>query len=165
MRISDWSSDVCSSDLGRWKEQHFRAHERHDARSFRIPLGPAYADANRSVAGFPHLEAAIAGAEIVIFFIAWPVGNMTFAIDAHDFAGIIDHGQRVIMMLPVTLEEAGRDIDVELGRQSLHGQQIGRAHAELQSLMRISYAVFCLKKKKEHSTTRQHTTHTIATTT
>src|SRR3546814_6998081 len=27
-------------------------------------------------------------------------------------------------------------------------EQIGRAHAELQSLMRISYAVFCLKKKK-----------------
>src|SRR3546814_2890390 len=26
-------------------------------------------------------------------------------------------------------------------------QQIGRAHSELQSLMRISYAVFCLKKK------------------
>src|SRR3546814_3878817 len=84
---------------GRWKEQHFRAHQRHDARSFRIPLVPAYADANRSVAGFPHLEAAIAGAAIVFFFIAWPVGNMTFAIDAHDFAGIIDHGQRGIMML------------------------------------------------------------------
>src|SRR3546814_10207851 len=28
--------------------------------------------------------------------------------------------------------------------------QIGRAHAELQSLMRISYAVFCLKKKKKN---------------
>src|SRR3546814_10101053 len=26
------------------------------------------------------------------------------------------------------------------------GTEIGRAHAELQSLMRISYAVFCLKK-------------------
>src|SRR3546814_4500154 len=26
--------------------------------------------------------------------------------------------------------------------------QIGRAHVELQSLMRISYAVFCLNKKK-----------------
>src|SRR3546814_10561255 len=26
-------------------------------------------------------------------------------------------------------------------------RQIGRAHVELQSLMRISYAVFCLKKK------------------
>src|SRR3546814_13235873 len=34
------------------------------------------------------------------------------------------------------------------GRQP--GQvQIGRAHVELQSLMRISYAVFCLKKKKK----------------
>src|SRR3546814_9895516 len=27
-------------------------------------------------------------------------------------------------------------------------RQIGRAHAELQSLMRISYAVFCLKNKQ-----------------
>src|SRR3546814_6927421 len=27
--------------------------------------------------------------------------------------------------------------------------EIGRAHVELQSLMRISYAVFCLKKKKK----------------
>src|SRR3546814_10080253 len=26
-------------------------------------------------------------------------------------------------------------------------REIGRAHSELQSLMRISYAVFCLKKK------------------
>src|SRR3546814_4703334 len=34
--------------------------------------------------------------------------------------------------------------------------QIGRAHAELQSLMRISYAVFCLKKKK-HTHTYKHT--------
>src|SRR3546814_3442366 len=30
--------------------------------------------------------------------------------------------------------------------------QIGRAHVELQSLMRISYAVFCLKKKKKKKT-------------
>src|SRR3546814_7185970 len=29
--------------------------------------------------------------------------------------------------------------------------EIGRAHAELQSLMRLSYAVFCLKKNKHHS--------------
>src|SRR3546814_10619410 len=28
-------------------------------------------------------------------------------------------------------------------------REIGRAHSELQSLMRISYAVFCLKKKKD----------------
>src|SRR3546814_7321617 len=36
-----------------------------------------------------------------------------------------------------------------LGRDD--SRQIGRAHVELQSLMRISYAVFCLKKKKNHS--------------
>src|SRR3546814_1940803 len=34
-------------------------------------------------------------------------------------------------------------------------REIGRAHVELQSLMRISYAVFCLKKN-----TIQHTTQT-----
>src|SRR3546814_3923150 len=31
--------------------------------------------------------------------------------------------------------------------------------SELQSLMRISYAVFCLKKKTKRCTTRQHTLH------
>src|SRR3546814_7928237 len=33
-----------------------------------------------------------------------------------------------------------------------HTHEIGRAHVELQSLMRISYAVFCLKKKKTQDT-------------
>src|SRR3546814_6940817 len=37
--------------------------------------------------------------------------------------------------------------------------EIGRAHVELQSLMRISYAVFCLKKKK--ITTTEHRTSLI----
>src|SRR3546814_7002130 len=32
--------------------------------------------------------------------------------------------------------------------------EIGRAHSELQSLMRISYAVFCLKKKKTKKYTK-----------
>src|SRR3546814_2111962 len=36
------------------------------------------------------------------------------------------------------------DIDLELARSEEHT-------SELQSLMRISYAVFCLKKKKNHS--------------
>src|SRR3546814_3011697 len=33
--------------------------------------------------------------------------------------------------------------------------------SELQSLMRISYAVFCLKKKKHDKTTRQRTQYSI----
>src|SRR3546814_4749482 len=32
----------------------------------------------------------------------------------------------------------------------VEAEEIGRAHAELQSLMRISYAVFCLKKKNNN---------------
>src|SRR3546814_4717699 len=35
-------------------------------------------------------------------------------------------------------------------RHYIPDAEIGRAHSELQSLMRISYAVFCLKKKKIH---------------
>src|SRR3546814_9624321 len=37
--------------------------------------------------------------------------------------------------------------------------KIGRAHSELQSLMRISYAVFCLKKKTKPYRKSQHTHH------
>src|SRR3546814_2795867 len=51
---------------------------------------------------------------------------------------------------PPQTNEAGRSA-------SIMAAQIGRAHVELQSLMRISYAVFCLKKKN----TRTHHTSTI----
>src|SRR3546814_7454500 len=34
--------------------------------------------------------------------------------------------------------------------------EIGRAHVELQSLMRIAYAVFCLKKKKHTTLLASH---------
>src|SRR3546814_3441117 len=47
---------------------------------------------------------------------------------------------------------------------------VGRARSEehtseLQSLMRISYAVFCLKKKKKKAQRSYHTTKTLITTT
>src|SRR3546814_10785330 len=47
---------------------------------------------------------------------------------------------------------------INASRLALHGdgKQIGRAHVELQSLMRISYAVFCLKKKKEQKKVTKH---------
>src|SRR3546814_220722 len=50
-----------------------------------------------------------------------------------------------LSMLRAQLAEnwALEEIDYRTG-----GPEIGRAHVELQSLMRISYAVFCLKKKK-----------------
>src|SRR3546814_4604560 len=39
-------------------------------------------------------------------------------------------------------------LDLHLGTRTDPPDQIGRAHAELQSLMRNSYAVFCLKKTR-----------------
>src|SRR3546814_3599808 len=37
------------------------------------------------------------------------------------------------------------------GRRRLHGRRSEEHTSELQSLMRISYAVFCLKKKKKYN--------------
>src|SRR3546814_2737260 len=44
--------------------------------------------------------------------------------------------------------KAELDLSLDAHRRELAGRpQIGRAPSELQSLMRLSYAVFCLKKK------------------
>src|SRR3546814_5940988 len=45
--------------------------------------------------------------------------------------------------------------DARLIADGVAGEVLGRSEehtSELQSLMRISYAVFCLKKKKQHTT-------------
>src|SRR6478609_4352608 len=45
---------------------------------------------------------------------------MALAVDALDLALRADHRQAVIMVMALRLEEAGRDDDLELGRQLLH---------------------------------------------
>src|SRR3546814_2556012 len=53
------------------------------------------------------------------------------------------------------------------GRQLAATRINGRSEehtSELQSLMRISYAVFCLKKKKKHHTTTNSTSNKLQTT-
>src|SRR3546814_2795798 len=47
----------------------------------------------------------------------------------------------------VTLPKGKVDPGEMLAETAVREIQIGRAHSELQSLMRISYAVFCLNKK------------------
>src|SRR3546814_4229271 len=51
---------------------------------------------------------------------------------------------------------AGAKRDVVFARAALVGRSEEHT-SELQSLMRISYAVFCLKKKKQHSADRHDT--------
>src|SRR3546814_8085558 len=108
MRISDWSSDVCSSDLGdirqpRWQRTREPAH---DHRLRRPAAVPDPRPARQRAGGAQPAASADAKA----------------STDRHD---------------PRTAHRAGR----AAGRSEEHT-------SELQSLMRISYAVFCLKKKK-----------------
>src|SRR3546814_6402701 len=103
MRISDWSSDVCSSDLG----------QSYDSDRGRPPR-PA-----RPLAA-PHLVHPPSGPAKMSGPVVGEEGN----------AGCI--------------LAAGGAFAVLFGRSEEHT-------SELQSLMRISYAVFCLKKKKHNT--------------
>src|SRR3546814_5042247 len=52
------------------------------------------------------------------------------------------------------VEQLGEDARVPVHAKHELGQVVGRSEehtSELQSLMRISYAVFCLKKKKQYN--------------
>src|SRR3546814_5688302 len=101
MRISDWSSDVCSSDL------------RISGR-FALLIHPSIPEDNMRYKLITLAAAAIASS----------------ATAAAAKERIVD---------VTTLDVAG----VRLGMRSEEHT------SELQSLMRISYAVFCLKKKKK----------------
>src|SRR3546814_1412805 len=126
MRISDWSSDVCSSDL---------LHHRGRALAVRC------ADAVRpgiTAADHHHMLARSAdraerrGAGFII------------AGDALVLLGEEIHREMDARKLP--------SADLQIPRLFRPAGQHHRSEehtSELQSLMRISYAVFCLKKKKK----------------
>src|SRR3546814_4736078 len=108
MRISDWSSDVCSSDLGPLPglQQHRLAVRRRPSALAPPPrhVGELEADHAPAVGGEAGGEEAHEGC-------------------VHRRAGAVGEGE---------------------------GERRRRSEehtSELQSLMRISYAVFCLKKK------------------
>src|SRR3546814_5176236 len=112
MRISDWSSDVCSSDL------------REDP----VPFILAQID----VASLPrHARAGDSGGDL--------------APGAHRRR---DGGAHLLFARDIGLDEfhvVGRRCDQ---RGQIAVDRRSEEHtSELQSLMRISYAVFCLKKK------------------
>src|SRR3546814_7838567 len=103
MRISDWSSDVCSSDLA-WLRNNGGRRTSHA----------------RGTGIFAHLR--------------------------HD------HGRRTASGRRCQRGEAGATVRHK-PRTDPRGDPPARSEehtSELQSLMRISYAVFCLKKKKKN---------------
>src|SRR3546814_9565733 len=116
MRISDWSSDVCSSDLGAERIDRLKVYD------------IALAQKDRSMAAVD-----LAGVRA----------------DLMEYGWIQD--ARVSRRLPDTLvvdivERTPAAIWQHNGKLSLIDKKRSEEHtSELQSLMRISYAVFCLK--------------------
>src|SRR3546814_3399804 len=137
MRISDWSSDVCSSDL-----VHNR-FDRHDLRSL--------ARTNEQVAG--HSEEI--NVRLLDMLDALDRSKTAVAI-LHNFVGFFRRGARCAKPSAHTMfvwddplshppRPPSEPIPVHV---RLRRYPRSEEHTpELQSLMRISYAVFCLKKK------------------
>src|SRR3546814_1213833 len=116
MRISDWSSDVCSSDL----------LDAHRDRAARGHVGPDTTE------GLARRLQRLAMFE--------PIGlGRGIEFELHPPGAILEPG------------------DVDQHRRALARGTSSRSEehtSELQSLMRISYAVFCLKQKKNTHTQR-----------
>src|SRR3546814_8470807 len=119
MRISDWSSDVCSSDL--------------------YAAEALVGDINRA-------SAAIARRCADEF--AAKDGRPRFV------AGAIGPTNKTLSLSPDVEDPGYREIDFDylkgVYREQIDALRSEEHTSELQSLMRISYAVFCLNKTKEN---------------
>src|SRR3546814_6112940 len=119
MRISDWSSDVCSSDLG----QGALETKAEPMASHRRPDDPRNEPIYRAII-------AVLAASVLAGAVLALAGEALFGSRALATAGF---GLAVVCGVFYKSEEHT---------------------SELQSLMRISYAVFCLKKKKRNVNTK-----------
>src|SRR3546814_1090092 len=138
MRISDWSSDVCSSDLPRPSDNIAGAGDAEIAPvERRTAIGH-----QQEILLRPKLGAARPPRHRPPRAIACLALRGKPPVDCHARA----HRAHLI---------------TRRGRNALHQRHVrSEEHtSELQSLMRISYAVFCLKKKKtktNHTPPHQH---------
>src|SRR3546814_2428393 len=134
MRISDWSSDVCSSDLP-------------------VTSLPNRTSFCRQVERL--LAARPAGGHAALFFIdldGFKLVNDTLGHAAGDLLLACVAGRlREVAMTQIGVASSEAVVGRLAGDEfTLFFPQLPRSEehtSELQSLMRISYAVFCLKKK------------------
>src|SRR3546814_4330762 len=128
MRISDWSSDVCSSDL----------------------LNVALASKVQELARyrsefFGRLREVLGQREDIRIVGDRFVFQSEVLFDTAE-ATLNPAGRAQIDRLADTLLELSKKIPSDIDRSEEHT-------SELQSLMRISYAVYCLKKKTQYKNT------------
>src|SRR3546814_10706264 len=126
MRISDWSSDVCSSDLTNGKTT-VTAMTRQLVQACGLS---ARAAGNISPAALAALSDALDADDLPD---VWVLELSSFQLEGtHTLA-----------------PDAAVVLNVTQDHLDWHGSMRSEEHtSELQSLMRISYAVFCLNKKK-----------------
>src|SRR3546814_6832061 len=126
MRISDWSSDVCSSDL----------------------VEPA-TGGNLSRRRRGHAVAQIVRGFEIAARRRIKLGDVGRALGAGELRAKADVGDRRILDAAAPAEHGADPVDIIIGdaRRRIDAERSEEHTSELQSLMRISYAVFCLKKK------------------
>src|SRR3546814_8560679 len=116
MRISDWSSDVCSSDLATTGLLPAGANEREKAGTVAM--------LQKNIKVVPQQD------NIFEITSSIAIGSLSDADNAKLASGVLDSLITVV-----------RDAQLRGGRSE-------EPTSELQSLMRIAYAVFCLTQKK-----------------
>src|SRR3546814_4914521 len=133
MHISDWSSDVCSSDLLERFRDFTRMHQ------------PAAIEHDRSVADVAQQASAVTGQHHDLAATQpalHPLLGLAHEIGIPGTDPLVHHDD-------VMLHRCGdREPQTHLLAGGKRAQRSEEHTSELQSLMRISYAVFCLKKKK-----------------
>src|SRR3546814_1534627 len=134
MRFSDWSSDVCSSDLKDLERERGGDEQRGAPKCGQYRLADLAGEGR--ILGQLHVALGkrrlIAGGNIAI----------------HPFSRV----QQRPRLAELIWAQHARDMQHHGG--AIPGGRRGRSEehtSELQSLMRISYAVFCLKKKKNNN--------------
>src|SRR3546814_7362062 len=146
MRISDWSSDVCSSDLGS-AVRRARPGSAHRpacrAGSHRLSPGSAWSSPAIHWTTEATLSSASADSGSIQPRTLKPLVSGSFGDTTMT-------SRRIFLRAAIVMGASSFDgsrVMIECG----HRTRVGRSEehtSELQSLMRTSYAVFCLKKKK-----------------
>src|SRR3546814_7379539 len=135
MRISDWSSDVCSSDL------------------------VLLFDRSLKVGDFVELDADTRGTVHAINIRATRIitnDNIGVLVPNAEFVNgrVVNWTHRSVNRRIRVPFRVGFGVDKELVKQAALEAARSEEHtSELQSLMRISYAVFCLKKQIKNERT------------
>src|SRR3546814_7078207 len=142
MRISDWSSDVCSSDLD------FGPLDPPDDSDPWGPAGPPEPPDFYEGPGDPWVEHSAQPDET-------PEAHLVLRVDASTFVSTSSRGRVVVKPASAAsvITAAAAIAVAEDGRFWAEWDGVWQPRSEehtseLQSLLHISYAVFCLKKKK-----------------